>query len=90
VYWEGRGKIVGGHLKLRVHGNEEALAVYKARYATWLPRVYYQGMNGFWEDWEDGGGASQGSLGILKKEGITEEVVRHMLIACVGIEEQIR
>jgi hypothetical protein len=89
LYWEGRGKIIGGHLKLSMHGNEEVLAIYKVRGATWLRRFYHQGMSGLWEHWEDGGGASRGSLGILKQEGLAEEVVRHMLMACIGIEEQI-
>lgn len=90
IYWEGRDKIVGGHLKLRMHGDEEVLAVYKFSGANWLQRVYYHGRNGFREEWEEAGKASRGSLGISKKEGITEQVVQHMLMICIGIEEQIR
>jgi hypothetical protein len=86
IEWEGRGTVIGGHLKLKRDNDEEVLAVYKARGATLRQKVESDVLE---EEWEDCSETGTGSLGILREDGITEEVVRHMLLTCVGIEEQI-
>ncbi|ORY18194.1 hypothetical protein BCR34DRAFT_554370 [Clohesyomyces aquaticus] len=80
IEWHGRGSPIRGSLILA--SEKGPIAVYKPRCAAWVMEAEGEKCS------VDDEGVGVGVLGICGDEA-DEEVVRHILLAAVGIEEQI-